>query len=76
VKLQLINAQTSVDRVATPEEIRAAVLPYSYPSGEYGAEMLCEIAADVGGYIRIPEVEAETSRLIEELNREQVIGAN
>jgi hypothetical protein len=59
-----------VDRPATSEEIRAAISHFSDPE-QYPAETAWEIAADIGGYVRIPAVEVEAFRLIEELLGEQ-----
>jgi hypothetical protein len=59
-----------VDRLATSEEIRAAISFSSDQAEEYAAESAWEIAADQGGYVRIPSLEIETFRLIEELLEE------
>ncbi len=56
-----------VDRIATSEEVRAAISLGSDQAEEYAAEDAWEVAADQGGYVRIPSVEIETFRLIEEL---------
>ena len=74
MKPSLNTAQ--MDRLATPDEIRAAALPFSDTTLENRAEILCEIAADVGGYVRIPAVEFETSLLVDELTQEQDSEAN
>jgi len=55
------------DRPATSEEIRAAMSLSSDQPEECAAEDAWEIAADLGGYVRIPSPEIETFRLIEEL---------
>ena len=60
-------APIPVDRIATSEEIRAAFSLSSDQAEEYAAEGAWEVAADQGGYVRIPSVELETFRLIEEL---------
>jgi hypothetical protein len=60
-------AAIPVDRIATSEEIRAAISLNSDQPEEYAPEGAWEIAADMGGYVRIPGVEIETFRLIEEL---------
>jgi len=60
-------ARIPVDRIATSEEIRAAISLNSDQPEEYAAEGAWEIAADMGGYVRIPGLEIETFRLIEEL---------
>ena len=68
MKLDLRQTQSSVDRLATSEEIRAAVaLSSESPEEEYETSAVWEIAADFGGYVRIPSTEIETLRLIEEL---------
>jgi hypothetical protein len=71
MKLNLIETPITVDRLATSDEIRAAVLSSPDPLEEYRTEIVREIAADVGGYIRISAVEFETFRLIEEMIEEQ-----
>jgi len=63
----LPKSPITVDRLATLDEVRAAVLPFSEPIVECGGEFPCEIAAEVGGYVRIPSVDFETSLLVEEL---------
>jgi hypothetical protein len=60
-------APIPVDRLATSEEIRAAISLSSDQREEYAAEGAWEIAGDLGGYVRIPSLEIETFRLIEEL---------
>jgi len=67
MKLNLNAAPTQVDRPATSEEIRAAISLSSDQLEEYAAEGAWEIAADLGGYVRVPSLEIETFRLIEEL---------
>ena len=57
----------SVDRLATSEEIRAAISLCSDATEEYVATPVWDIAADLGGYVRIPSLEIETIRLVEEL---------
>jgi hypothetical protein len=76
MKRDLIVTPTAVDRLATSEEIRAAILPLCDRPEEYATETVWEIAADVGGYARIPAVEVETIRLIEELIEEHDTRAN
>jgi hypothetical protein len=71
MKLDLIKTPITVDRLATSDEIRAATLTFPDALEECGTESGREIAADVGGYIRISAMEFETSRLIEELIEEQ-----
>lgn len=65
-----------VDRLATADEIRAALLHLPDPIEEYRTEILREIAADVGGYVRLSAVEIGTSLLVEELIQEQHTGDN
>ncbi len=76
MKPNMIEAPIAVDRLATADEIRAAVLPFPEPAEECIAEFLCEIASDLGGYIRLPAVEFEASLLLEELKLEQDIWLN
>lgn len=76
MKLNLIVTPTALDRLATSEEIRAAISPLPDRPEEYATETVWEITADVGGYIRIPAVEIETVRLIEELIEERDTWAN
>lgn len=64
------------DRLATADEIRAALLNFPDPIEEYRAEIPREIAADVGGYVRLSAVEIGTSRLVEDLIHEQPTGRN
>jgi hypothetical protein len=59
----------TVDRLATSDEIRVATLPYPDPIEEFRTEILREIAADVGGYVRLSTVEIRSSLLVEELNQ-------
>jgi len=65
-----------MDRLATADEIRAAVMHFPNPIEEYRTEILREIAADVGGYVRLSAVEIGTSLLVEELIQEQRTGNN
>ncbi len=76
VKPGLIDPPILVDRLATADEIRAAVLHFPDPIEEYRTEILREIAADVGGYVRLSAVEIGTSLLVEELIQEQHTGDN
>jgi hypothetical protein len=62
----LSKPQTTVDRLATLDEVRAAVLPSSDALAGCRGEFPREIAADVGGYVRISSAEFETSLLVEE----------
>ena len=64
------------DRPATSEEIRAAISLSSDEPEEYAVEGAWEIAADLGGYVRIPSLEIETFRLIEELLDESDVRPN
>lgn len=57
----------TMDRLATLDEVRAAVLPSSDASKVCRGEFPREIAADVGGYVRISSAEFETVLLVEEL---------
>jgi hypothetical protein len=58
-----------VDRLATSDEVRGAALCFPDPVEEYRAEILCEIIADFGGYVRLSAVEIEISLLVEEMNQ-------
>jgi hypothetical protein len=60
-------APVQVDRPATSEEIRTAISLCSDQPEEYASEGAWEIPADLGGYVRVPSIEVETFRLIEEL---------
>jgi hypothetical protein len=71
MKPDLIETPVTVDRLATSDEIRAAILTFPNPMDECRTEILREIASDVGGYIRISAVEFETFRLFEEMIEEQ-----
>jgi hypothetical protein len=71
MKSNWIKIPIAVDRLATADEIRAAVLPFPDPFEECSTEILREVAADVGGYVRIPAVDYETSVWVEELTQEQ-----
>jgi hypothetical protein len=69
-------APIQVDRPATSEEIRAAISLSSGEPEEYITEGAWETAADLGGYVRIPTLEIETFRLIEELLEENDLQPN
>jgi hypothetical protein len=71
MKSDIINAPTTMDRFATLDEIRAAVLPFPDPIEECDAETIHEIASDTGGYVRISAAIFETALMVEELTREQ-----
>jgi len=64
-------APTQVDRPATSEEIRTAISLSSLEPDSYAVEDAWEIAADLGGFVRIRSFDVEASRLIEELLGEQ-----
>ena len=76
MKPNLIKTPIAVDRLATADEIRAAVLPSPDDIEECTAEILREIVADVGGYVRIRAAEFETSLMVEELTQEQDMWVN
>jgi len=61
------QAPTHVDRPATFEEIRTAMSLSSDEPEAYTTETVWEIASDLGGHVRIPSLEVETFRIIEEL---------
>jgi len=65
----LVKTPIKVDRLATLDEVRAAVLRCSDPIMGCREEIPCEIAADVGGYVRVASARLETSLLVEELIR-------
>lgn len=67
MKSNLNLAPTHLDRPATFEEIRTAMSLSSDQPEEYATETVWEIAADQGGYVRIPSLEIETFRIIDEL---------
>jgi hypothetical protein len=71
MKPNLIETPIAVDRLATADEIRAAVLHFADDVEECSTEILREIAADVGGYVRIAAVEFEASLMLEELIKGQ-----
>ena len=60
-----------VDRLATADEIRAALLHLPDPIEKYRSEILSEIAADVGGYVRLSAVDIGASLVADELIQEQ-----
>jgi hypothetical protein len=76
IKPSFIKPVILEDRVATADEIRAALLNFPDPIEEYRTEILREIAADVGGYVRLSAVEIGTSLLVEELIQGQPTGNN
>ena len=71
MKPNLIANPIKVDRAATPEEIRTAILPLPEGPAGYESDIACEIASDLGGYVRIAAEEFESSRLVEELLEEK-----
>jgi hypothetical protein len=71
IKPGLMNPPIMVDRLATADEIRAALLHLPDPIEEYRAEILREIAADVGGYVRLSAVDIGASLVADELIQEQ-----
>jgi len=72
----LTKSPITVDRLATSDEIRVAMLPYLDPVEEFRTEILREIAADVGGYVRLSTGEIRSSLLVEELNQCQDADTN
>jgi hypothetical protein len=76
MKPNMVETPIAVDRLATSDEIRAAVLPFPDAIGECRRDIWREIAADVGGYIRTSAVEFEASLLVEELVQERDTWAN
>jgi hypothetical protein len=71
MKANVLKTPTAVDRLATSDEIRAALMLFPDPIEEYSQELLHEVAADFGGYIRIPARELEASLLVEDWIEEQ-----
>lgn len=71
MKPNLTKTPITVDRLATSDEIRAAILSFPDPLEECSSEIVREIAADVGEYVRISALDFETLRLIEEMTEEQ-----
>jgi hypothetical protein len=71
MKADMLKTTVAVDRLATSDEIRTALLPFPDPIEECSKELLHEIAADLGGYVRIPARELEASLLLEDWTREQ-----
>jgi hypothetical protein len=65
-----------LDRLATSDEIRAAVVRFPNPVEKYRAKTLCEITADFGGYVRLSAMEIEISLLVEGLTQGQHTGDN
>ena len=65
------HAPTTVDRLATADEIRAAALPSSDPTKKGATEMFHEFPSDTGGYVRISAVVFETAMIVGELNNEE-----
>ena len=69
MKANIVTAPSTLDRLATADEIRAALLPDSDLTEEGDTEIFHEIAADTGGYVRIPAEVFETAMMVEELTR-------
>ena len=66
----LSKPQKTMDRLATLDEVRTAILPSSDHLGCTG-EFPRDIAADVGSYVRISSAVFETVLLVEELIQRQ-----
>jgi hypothetical protein len=71
MKADMLKTPAAVDRLATSDEIRAALMPFPDPIEECSKDLLYEIAADLGGYVRIPGWEFEASLLLENWTEEQ-----
>ena len=77
MKPDMIETPVAVDRIATPAEILAAVLPFPDPIEESAllkqcaVEILDEISTDAGGFVRMPAQEVEISFQAERLIAEQ-----
>jgi hypothetical protein len=67
MKPTLIEAPLGLDREATCEEIRAALIPFPNPDEEYSAENIREVFADSGEHVRIAASEFEAYLLRDEL---------
>ena len=67
----LIETPLGLDRLATCEEIRAALISFADPDDGYTGEDICEVAADSGGYVRISTPELEAYLLRDELLENQ-----
>ena len=63
----LVKPPITVDRLATLDEIRGAVLELPDPVKAYKAEVLREIASDMGGYVRLSPTDIGISLLVEDL---------
>ena len=72
----LRKSPITADRLATLDEVRAAVLPSSDPLMGCRGKFPREIAAVVGGYVRIPSAEFEAALLVEELIQVQDAQSN
>jgi hypothetical protein len=71
MKPYVMKTSTTYDRVATAEEILAAELPFPEAIEECDMELPCEIASDLGGYIRISSSELEMSLMVDEFVQEE-----
>lgn len=69
MKLNLATTPFTVDRIATPDEILAAVLPD--PIEECTLELFNEIPSDTGGYVRIPSLDFEIASMVDDLMRKE-----
>lgn len=61
---------STVDRLATADEIRAALLPTSVLAEKCEMEMFHEIAADTGGYVRISAEVFDSAMLVGDLGED------
>ena len=71
MKANFIPAPASADRLATVEEIQAAVLVFSEQSEERTPEIFHEFPLDAGGYVRISAEEFKTALMLEEFFKEE-----
>ena len=69
MKPNTINTPVEVDRPATVDEVRAASLPFRDPFEECAAGIMREVAMDIGGHARIPDVDLEVSNMAEVLGQ-------
>ncbi len=68
MKSESFVVKSTMDRIATTEEIRNAVEPFHNHISSSANEIPIEIPSDLGGYIRISAEELEFLYLIDALN--------
>ena len=72
----LVKPPITVDRLATLDEIRGAVLKLPDPVEAYRAEALREIASDIGGYVRLSPTDIGISLLVDDLIQDELTWDN